>query len=172
MRKHDPKNPAPKTGPGSMKIAAPFTPGDPRAARGGKAKKKNRIGRESAMATCRRMNFDGVEQLILIAQGNTHALEMEEGSISPSLRLNATKEVLSYVMVKKQNVAIIEGGGSEGAAVTLSVQAPVNTNQSTQIKLEDARGSVIDMPALTQDDLDSINDGVIDEDLIEVDMDE
>jgi hypothetical protein len=150
-------------------IAAPFSGvGDPRSAMGGKAKKRNRIGRESALATCRRMNFDCIEQLILIAQRNEHALGWKEGEITAAASLSATKEVATYIMVKKQNVAIVEGGGSSGGGVEVRITAPVNTTQGTQIQLEDGKGTVIEIPPLTQDNLDSINDGIIEEDFIDM----
>lgn len=151
------------------KIAAPFTKGDVRASNGGKAKKKNRIGRESAIATCRRMNFDCMEQLILIAQRNEHALGWNEGEITAAASLSATKEVMSYIMVKKQNVAIVEGGGSTGGGVEVRITAPVNNQESRTIILDDSKNTSIELPIISQEDLDSINDGIIDAEFIEVD---
>lgn len=162
----------PLTGPGSGKQAPAFYPGDPRAARGGKAKKQNRIGRESALATCRRMNFDGFEDLILFAQGNTEALNMNPGEITGSMRLGAVREALTYVMTKKQVVTIApDSGGEEQAGVQVMVVAPNNFKSVPTIALDDEAGTIIEMD-LSQRDLDNIkeyDDGVLSDELFSED---
>lgn len=165
----------PETGPGSGKRAPAFVVGDPRASRGGKALKKKRIGRESALATCRRMNFDGLENLILFAQGNEEALNMAPGSITGSMRLNATKETLTYIMTKKQVVTVAPdvGNGAEQGAMQIMVVAPNNTKAPSVLELDDKDGTVIPLD-LSAEDLalsQEYDDGVLSDDLLSEDGD-
>lgn len=161
----------PTSGPGSGKQAPAFTIGDPRSALGGKAKKKNRIGRESALATMRRMNFDGLETLILFAQGNEEALNMTSGSITGPMRLNATKETLTYVMTKKQVVTVAPdvGGNDEQGAMQILVVAPNNTKTPSVLELDDKDGTLIQLDISKQDLILSqeYDDGILSDELLE-----
>jgi len=150
--------------------APAFFSGDPRASKGGKAKKKNRIGRETALATCRRMNFDGFESLILFAQGNTEALDMEPGEITGSMRLNAVKETLTYVMTKKQEVTLAPDSGTEGGgAMQIMVVAPNNSATASVLELDDKNNSTItmDMSEIDMAEVARYDDGILSEGISE-----
>lgn len=162
----------PTSGKGSGKRAPLFTINDPRSALGGKAKKRNRIGRESALATCRRMNFDPLESLILFAQGNEEHLNMAPGSITGAMRLGAIKETLTYTMTKKQVVTLApDTGSSDGeGAMQIMVVVPNNSKTPSVLELDNEGQSTItlDLPPLTQEDVDfaqEYDDGILPDDV-------
>ena len=157
----------PASGKGSRKQAPLFFSGDPRSALGGKARKRKRIGRESALATCRRMNFDGFEDLILFAQGNTEALHMEPGSITGQMRLGAVKEALTYVMTKKQIVTVAPDTGGDGAqGVQVMVVAPNSHKTVPTIELMSGDVITMDLSEKELDDIRGYDDGILSDDLL------
>jgi hypothetical protein len=94
---------------------------------------KDAINRPNLLKRSRELGIHPEDFLLYFAAGDTKKLKLEEGDISPNMRLKATIKALDKIVPDLKSVefnAVNDEGESEGVAVRTVVVLPNNDRQT------------------------------------------